>query len=355
MESGKWFTGKLMEWHTHHNHREMPWKGEKDPYRIWLSEVILQQTRVAQGMKYYERFLEAFPTVQHLADAGDDEVMKMWEGLGYYSRARNLRAAAKTIAYDYRGSFPTTAAGWLQLKGVGPYTAAAIASFAFGEAVPVVDGNVYRILSRVFGIHTPIDTTEGKRQFALLAMDLLYAQDPAAYNQAMMDFGATVCTPAAPDCNSCPLHVSCLAFRQDMVPVLPVKTKQIVRKVRHFHYLDFRDGDRRYLVKRQGRDIWQGLHEFPMIESAHPLQAEEVRQAAAKAGWLHEQMAISPVGKVFRQLLTHQEVYGHIYVVEGSPILPEQFIVTDRQKMATFAFPRLLNWYLSDNALYLFR
>ncbi len=350
-----WFTGALMAWHEHHNHREMPWKGEKDPYRIWLSEVILQQTRVAQGMKYYERFLEAFPTVQHLADAAEDEVMKMWEGLGYYSRARNLHAAAKTIAYAHGGRFPDTAAGWLQLKGVGPYTAAAIASFAFGEAIPVVDGNVYRILSRFFGVDTPIDSTGGKQQFAELATNLLYSPDPAAFNQAMMDFGATVCTPSAPACTTCPLHSQCLALSQDLVSVLPVKSKQMVRKIRHFHYLDFRDGDRRYLVKRQAKDIWQGLHEFPMIEAPHPLAEQEVRQAASEAGWLSEHMALTPVGRVFRQLLTHQEVYGHIYVVEGSPVQSDQFISTDSQKMATFAFPRLLNWYLSDNALYLFR
>ena len=261
----------------------MPWRGERDPYRIWLSEVILQQTRVAQGAAYYERFTQAFPTVHDLAAAHEDQVLALWQGLGYYSRARNLHKAAKLVAE--RGAFPDDYAGLLALPGVGPYTAAAIASFAYGEPVAVVDGNVYRVLSRYFGVDEPIDKPAGQRAFKSLAQELLPASQPAAYNQAIMDFGATVCTPKRPRCPSCPLRDSCSALSQNRVDVLPRKAGTVKRRTRYFDYLRIADARGRLWVRRRGGgDIWQGLYDLPLVEGAtgfaeRPQLEERLRQA----------------------------------------------------------------------------
>ncbi|MEO1629046.1 MAG: A/G-specific adenine glycosylase, partial [Bacteroidota bacterium] len=244
------FSTALLGWYQN-NHRPLPWKGIKDPYLIWLSEIILQQTRVATGWAYFERFREQYPTVHHLADASIDEVMKLWEGLGYYSRARNLHFTAQHISRTLGGTFPNTYKDILQLKGVGPYTAAAIASFAFGLPVAVVDGNVYRVLSRVFGMRDPIDSGAGKKKFAELANLLLDKDRPADYNQAIMDFGATVCTPGVPNCHQCPFEDRCLANAEGTARELPVKSKKLVRKTRYFNYLVFQDDQGHTLLEKQ--------------------------------------------------------------------------------------------------------
>ena len=258
------FADILIRWYDE-NKRDLPWRNTKDPYRIWISEIILQQTRVAQGYDYYIRFVRRFPDVFSLAEAEEDEVMKYWQGLGYYSRARNLHAAARSVAEA--GSFPSTYEGVLAMKGVGEYTAAAICSFAYDMPKAVVDGNVYRVLSRWMGMDMPIDSTQGKKQFALAAQELLDKKRPALYNQAIMDFGALQCTPASPDCPSCPLVDSCLAWAQGKVDALPVKQHKTKTTNRYFHYIYVRTGEYTWIRKRTENDIWRNLYEPLLIET----------------------------------------------------------------------------------------
>lgn len=233
----KIFTHSLLSWNKNSNKRQMPWKGIQDPYKIWLSEIMLQQTRVEQGTAFYNRFIEKFPTVDKLALADDDVVFKMWEGLGYYSRCKNLMATAKIIAFDYKGIFPDNYNAILKLKGIGPYTAAAIVSFAFKLPYAVVDGNVTRVISRFFAVEKAIDTNDGKKYFAELAQSLLYTEDPATYNQAIMDFGATVCKPRQPLCDICLLQNKCGAYAKDLTKVLPLKEKKLLKRNRYFYYI----------------------------------------------------------------------------------------------------------------------
>lgn len=340
-----------MNWYAS-NHRPMPWKGEKNPYRIWLSEIILQQTRVEQGLPYYERFCKQYPTVTDLANAPEDDVMKLWEGLGYYSRARNLHAAAKYIATALDGVFPTDYEGIQKLKGVGPYTAAAIASFAYDLPYAVVDGNVYRVLSRIFGIQTPIDSTPGKKEFASLAQALLDAAQPGAYNQAIMDFGAVHCTPRQPRCESCSLQAQCSAFAENKVQELPVKTKKISKKTRYFDYWVINCDGAIFLRKRSQKDIWQHLYEFPMVESDAPKELDEL---------LSTQSLLSPEyfvrgSKPFQQMLTHQKIIARFWEFEVPTthfIKKEDWMITHRKKLLKFAFPKIIDRYLQDNSLYL--
>ena len=270
----KLFSAQLLDWDRQQNRRAMPWKGEKDPYRIWLSEIILQQTRVEQGWAYYLRFIEKYPDVGSLAAAPEPEVMKLWEGLGYYSRCRNLIASAKMIVSDFKGVFPNSHATLLKLKGVGGYTAAAIASFGFGLPHAVVDGNVQRVLARIFGIETAIDSTQGKKLFESLANELLDKNDPARYNQAIMDFGATVCKPQLPACKSCVFSSQCIAFNQGLVDQFPLKSKKLKTKDRYFNYYLLQHDKRVYVRVRKEKDIWQDLNEFLLYESGDELSVE---------------------------------------------------------------------------------
>ena len=271
------FTKKLLSWFSTHQ-RPLPWKGEKNPYLIWLSEIILQQTQVEQGRPYFEKFKAAYPTVHDLANASEDEVMKRWQGLGYYSRARNLHFTAKHISSELNGIFPKTFKGLKQLKGVGEYTAAAIASFAYEVPVAVVDGNVYRVLSRFFGISEPIDTTKGKQIIRELADKMLDQADPGKYNQAIMDFGAGQCKPRKPLCLSCPMSSECAAFNENMVLSLPVKVKKIKKKTRYFNYLVIQFENSLYLQKRQENDIWKELYQFPLIETKSIPELKEIEK-----------------------------------------------------------------------------
>jgi A/G-specific adenine glycosylase len=262
----KYFQQKLMYWHLHHNKRVLPWKEEKDVYRIWLSEIILQQTRAEQGWKYYERFVQQFPTVQQLAAAPLEEVYKLWEGLGYYTRCRNLHATACYIVEELNGRFPATYEGLLKLKGVGPYTAAAIASFGFNLPHAVVDGNVFRVLSRFFGKEEPIDSTKGKKLFESVANACLDSDAPALYNQAIMDFGATVCKPEQPLCTSCIFKRKCVALKQNLVQQLPVKEKQVKQRQRWFVFYVLNYRNKFAVVQRTQKDVWQHLYQFPLVE-----------------------------------------------------------------------------------------
>ncbi len=245
----------------------MPWKGEKDPYKIWISEIILQQTRVLQGILYYNKFIDKFPTLAVLAAASDSEVYKIWEGLGYYSRCKNLLFTARHIVATLNGRFPETYTDLLKLKGVGPYTAAAIASFAYGLPHAVVDGNVFRVLSRYFDNDTPVDSTTGKSVFSTLASQMLYLPDPAAYNQAIMDFGATICKPQIPLCQLCVLQSRCKAFETGSANRLPVKEKQLIKRNRWFNYFIFFINDQVLVRQRPAGDIWENLNEFYLLES----------------------------------------------------------------------------------------
>ncbi len=375
-ENHLFFVENLLAWHEA-NPRPLPWKGERNPYLIWLSEIILQQTRVEQGLPYFERFKVAYPTVTDLANASEDEVMKLWEGLGYYSRARNLHATAKHIANELKGSFPTTYEGIRSLKGVGDYTAAAIASFAYDLPHAVVDGNVYRVLSRYFGIETPIDSTEGKREFAGIAQRLLEIGKlgnweiepplntpisqfpnfpPAGYNQAIMDFGATHCTPAVPRCPSCPMREYCVAVLEHKTSVLPIKSKKLERRQRFFNYLIFNRLDEVFIKKRSERDIWQNLYDFPLIETE---SLEDKRYFLTKnktcQAWLGEaDWSLRNVSPPQKQELTHQRIVATFWEVEvGKDFLPKEtaWQVVERGKLANFAFPKVIDLYINQKFL----
>ncbi len=328
----------------------MPWKGEKDPYKIWLSEIILQQTRVEQGLGYYNRFVQTYPAVQQLAAAPEKQVFKLWEGLGYYSRCKNLIAAAKHITYTLNGRFPNTYEAILALKGVGPYTAAAIASFAFGLPHAVVDGNVFRVLARFFGIDTPIDSVAGKKYFSELASQLLDKQNPGTYNQAIMDFGATVCTPRAPACRQCPLHNKCIAFATGSVQQLPVKEKTTVKKNRWLYYVVAQYNGRYFVRKRKAGDIWENLYEFIPIEASAPLQPEEVLNSQAVTQLIGQHSFKNCVASaLYRQVLTHQIVQGCFIqvVLKRQPALKEYEAVSART-LSRLPFPKFINHWLKD-------
>lgn len=300
---------KIGRWYEK-NKRDLPWRQTKDAYRIWLSEIILQQTRVNQGMDYYLRFVKRFPTVKELAEAQQDEVLKLWQGLGYYSRARNLHSAAQQVVNNYNNkkgntdvSFPTTYAELIKLKGVGPYTAAAIASFSSGEKVAVVDGNVYRVLSRLFDIETPIDSTQGQKEFLSIASQLLSEKDPGHHNQAMMEFGALCCTPSSPQCLDCPVADHCLAFERQTIFQRPIKAGKVKIRERHLSYLIYIYKDSLWVHQRGEGDIWQGLWEF-VIDEEQEQQRNEVQKQPK-----NEQPAFS-----IKHQLTHQTLYADFYI-----------------------------------------
>lgn len=345
------FRAALLQWHRTENFREMPWKGEKEPYRIWLSEVILQQTRVEQGWSYYQKFITAFPTVRELASAPEEKVMKLWEGLGYYSRCRNLISTAKKIDAEYHGEFPATYRGIIELKGIGPYTAAAIASFAYGLPHAVVDGNVTRILARFFGIGTPIDSSGGKKEFARLAAELLDPDQAAVYNQAIMDFGATVCTPRNPLCDACVQRAGCTALSSGLVDQLPRKEKRLRKKQRYFYYFVVETPDDQvYIRKRSGKDIWEGLHEFLLCETGAPAWPEElVRSPFIRDRFGDEALTVRHISNPVRQELTHQSLQGQFITIRlgtSSHRLPDHFLVP-RSRLADYAFPKLINGWLA--------
>ena len=323
------FNVVLLEWFRE-NGRDLPWRQTRDPYAIWLSEIILQQTQVKQGWEYWERFMHRWPTVEALAAATEDEVLREWQGLGYYSRARNLHHAAKQIVA--LGHFPNTLEEIKQLKGVGDYTAAAIGSIAFGLPAAVVDGNVYRVLARHFGIDTPINTTEGKKLFAALAQELLPPNEAAAYNQAIMDFGAVQCTPQSPKCMECMLAESCEAMRSGRVNELPVKLKTLKVTERHLIYIYIRCQGQTAIRRRGSGDIWQGLWEPVLVDA---------------------ESAVPPTARLLRQnvkhVLTHRVLYAHFYLLETDkrPKLPSDYIWIAESALDNYALPRLIEVLLS--------
>ncbi len=345
------FTPLLLQWNRENNNRQMPWKGEKDPYKIWLSEIILQQTRVEQGLAYYNRFIKTFPTIHQLAKAPEAKVFKLWEGLGYYTRCRNLIATAKYISKELKGKFPDTYDDIKALKGIGPYTAAAISSFAFNLPFAVVDGNVFRVLARVFGIATPTDNTEGKKLFTVLAEELLHKKQPGLYNQAIMDFGAVVCKPALPLCSTCVFNKTCYAFLNNKINQLPVKEKKITSKKRWFYYLVLEYKNQIAIRQRTAKDIWQDLYEFPLIEAAAELTTKNILQQATKNKWLAKnEYGVLSVSPLFKQQLSHQLIAGQFIRIQllEKPSLKNDWLWLSKNKMSKYAFPQFINQYLKQ-------
>ena len=311
------FSKRLINWYLE-NKRDLPWRETSDPYKIWLSEIMLQQTRIEQGLPYYLKFTEAFPTVFDLAKAPEDKVLKLWQGLGYYSRARNLHFTAKHVAAQLNGVFPDSYADLKKLKGVGDYTAAAIASISFKEPVAVVDGNVFRVLSRVFGVDLPINSTEGKKYFRELAETLLDREQPEIFNQAIMEFGALHCKPKNPLCETCPFNSFCLALKEDRIAGLPVKLKKTKVKKRFFNYLVFQLPDNKTILEQRKSGIWRGLYQYPLVETEAIVNSEELiendhfQQLLGKKEFSISLFNQQPVV----HKLSHQHLYTSFWIVE---------------------------------------
>ena len=342
------FSPILLKWNKEKNDRQMPWKGEKDPYKIWLSEVILQQTRVEQGLKYYEKFITAFPDVHQLANAHERSIYKCWEGLGYYTRCKNLIVTAQNVSKNLKGRFPDNYDEIKKLKGIGPYTAAAIASFAFNEQRAVVDGNVFRVLARIFGIEEPIDSTKGKKAFNALAGKLLDKKNPALYNQAIMDFGAVVCKPV-PICEQCPFKQKCEAFLNDKIFSLPVKGKKVLIKKRWFNYVLLEYKEKFAVRQRHAKDIWHNLFEFLLVESGKEFGEKEIVKEAKKKKWIGaNSYEIEYVSPVCKQQLSHQLIKGRFTKLKlhRKPELPPDILWIRKKELKKYAFPMFINQHL---------
>ena len=338
------FSGKILDWY-HQNKRTLPWRETIDPYKIWLSEIILQQTRVAQGTPYYLRFLEVFPTVGHLANAREEEVLKLWQGLGYYSRARNLHATAKIVVNEYGGEFPDNYTELLKLKGIGDYTASAISSICFNEAQAVVDGNVYRVLARYFGVDLPINSTEGIKYFKTLAQNVMHAKDIRDYNQGIMEFGAIQCTPQKPNCLHCPLGGSCVALQKGLVEQLPVKLKKTKVRNRYFNYLipiykDTYGNQFTRLKQREGKGIWQNLWEFPLLESKTDLELRDVNIRYKEVLDVTEPIDLVEYNKsTVVHKLSHQHLHTKFWIVSTTDDFADKIPV---EKVTEFPVPVLI-------------
>jgi A/G-specific adenine glycosylase len=343
----RYFSKKVAKWYKE-NYRNLPWRNTREPYRIWLSEIILQQTRVNQGLPYYERFIEKYPTIKSLAIAPEQDVLRLWQGLGYYSRARNLHKCAKKIVDDLGGIFPDSFDELRKLPGIGDYTAAAIASIAYQEPVAVVDGNVFRVLARIFGIATPINSTQGKKEFTLLANQLIDKNTPDIHNQAMMEFGALFCTPKNPSCLECDFKTTCEAYRSNLQYVLPTKTKSKKNQTRYFNYVVIQKGNSIAMRKRDGKDIWHGLYDFVLDERNVSFTDQPnglIGTIAGKKKYL--------VSKTYKHILSHQTIYARFILVEASPKLklPKQVSFYSTAQIAELPKPALISRFLTDSDL----
>ena len=312
------FSKKLVEWYYAH-HRDLPWRNTQDAYKIWLSEIILQQTRVAQGLPYYKKFIQQFPNINSLAEAKEQEVLRLWQGLGYYARARNLHKCAGKVVNNYAGKFPRTFLELKGLPGIGDYTAAAIASFAFDEPVAVVDGNVYRVLSRIFGIDKNIASTEGKKFFFVLANDLIPADIPGMHNQAVMEFGARHCLPQNPKCDECIFRKNCFAFQHEQIDLLPVKIKQQKIIKRYFYYFLVRSNHKILMTERTGKDIWKGLFDFPLLETKRAIGVGKVLKKIFPLGPALRAAELKKlISRDYKHILTHQRIQARFIEINWS-------------------------------------
>ena len=351
MLAKRFFTKELLRWNKYDNARVMPWKNEKDPYKIWLSEIILQQTRVEQGWDYYNRFITAFPDIEKLAGASEQKIFKMWEGLGYYTRCKNLIATARLITKEKKGKFPNSYQDILALKGVGPYTAAAIASFAFNLNHAVVDGNVFRVLSRFFGINNAINSTEGKKIFTILANELVDKNKPGIYNQAIMDFGAVICKPKNPLCNICLLKTKCKALLNNLTDKLPVKEGSITIKSRWVYYLLVEYKGRIYVRKRGAKDIWENLYEFILLETDRLMTIKKIKETPLfKRIGKKNKIEVISISKLHRQKLTHQIIQGRFIHLKAKHALSlPEYRAVSLKELNKLPFPRFINGYIAEN------
>ncbi|MBB1138285.1 A/G-specific adenine glycosylase [Myroides sp. WP-1] len=339
------FSNKLIAWYLD-NKRILPWRETKDPYSIWLSEIILQQTRVAQGLPYFEAFKQAYPTVFDLANAQEDDVLLLWQGLGYYSRARNLHATAKKVAHELNGQFPTTYKELLTLKGVGEYTAAAIASIAYDEVVPVVDGNVFRVLARIYGITSDIATQRTKKEFQAVAATLISPQQPAIFNQAIMDFGAIQCTPKGTNCAPCPFITSCVAYQTNQVDKLPVKLSKVKVKNRYMDFLIFLDGNNHTLLEqRTQKDIWQNLYQFPVIDRFTDEAIDLEKQVYARYPTTSITQLTCLTEEVIIHQLSHQKLHLRFWMIQ-TEIIPGE--TTPWHDLNKFGFPIVIHNFIQS-------
>ncbi len=342
----------LHRWYEQ-NKRELPWRDTKDPYAIWISEVILQQTRVNQGYDYYLRFIRRFPNVKALAKASEEDVLKQWQGLGYYSRARNLHAAAKQIEEIFHGEFPKKYSDILSLKGIGEYTAAAIMSIAYREPFAVIDGNVLRVISRLFMIEEPVNSVRGKKKIAEIAHAILDPQHPEIHNQAIMDFGAMLCKPKQPKCTDCPLQVHCLAFAKNIVSKYPVKNKSTKITNRYFHYFHIIHNDHTYLCKREANDIWKNLYEFPLIETSKPSTFIELQNTASftRLFGANHDILFTHQSHV-KHILSHQIIHADFYKVKipdsENFSFPDKFQKIPTEYITDFPVSRLIHKYMEN-------
>ena len=341
------FSDILSQWYAI-NKRDLPWRSTVNPYYIWLSEIILQQTRVNQGLPYYLKFIDAFPAVADLANADEDLVLKLWQGLGYYSRARNLQFSAKLILSEFGGNFPDNHVDILKLKGVGSYTAAAISSFSFGLPFAVLDGNVIRVLSRVFGIQTPFDTTAGKKQFQKLAQELLDKKNPAEYNQAIMEFGALQCVPKSPKCNDCPIVNDCIAFNTNTVSLLPVKSKKLKVKSRFLHFLVVNKNNE-VLIGKRNSGIWQGLYEFPFLEFDENLNEKSVLKSPLWINFFKDSVKqISSISEEYIHKLSHQKIHAKFWEIDVNSFRSSDFKIVKCNELQKYPVSSLIEKYLNS-------
>jgi A/G-specific adenine glycosylase len=340
------FQNEIYAWFSK-NKRDLPWRKNPTPYHIWLSEIILQQTRVAQGTKYFNLFIERFPTINKLAFATENEVLKLWQGLGYYSRAINLHFTAKIIVKKYNGKFPDNYNEIIKLKGIGPYTAAAISSIAFNLPHSAVDGNIYRVLSRYFGIRTPIDSAKGKKEFLNIAEEIMFRKNPGMHNQALMEFGALQCVPKSPKCNLCPLVSSCYANSNGLVHELPKKLKKTKQSIRYFYFYYFDNGEYTYLEKRIANDIWKNLYQFPLNETKKELSEIEVINKGIPFD-IKIDGNIKSLSPIKKHILSHQILYAQLIHVETKTIdyISTQFIRVNKKDISKFAVPKLLEQFI---------
>jgi A/G-specific adenine glycosylase len=342
------FSNSLIHWYLQ-NKRNLPWRNTTNPYPIWLSEIMLQQTRVAQGLPYFLSFTDAFPTIFDLANADEEQVLKLWQGLGYYSRARNLHTTAKQIAFELNGEFPSTYKELLKLKGVGEYTAAAIASFSYNEPVAVLDGNVFRVLSRYFNVDSDISLPKTKIEFQQLAQEVLDKKNPAVFNQAIMEFGALQCVPKNPDCNSCVLNSSCAALQHKKVSELPVKSKKTKVTNRYLNYLILKDSDSNYIVqKREGKGIWENLYEFPVLETEIQLSENEIIEQVSKMQFYNEKPSEILIlqNEITLHKLSHQHLHIRFFELRFTSKLPDSKPFTAIEKLP---FPIVIHNFMVAN------
>ena len=342
------FTDEIVHWYTL-NKRDLPWRNTTDAYVIWLSEIILQQTRVEQGMPYFYRFLERYPDVKSFADAHEDDILKLWQGLGYYSRGRNMLKTARQVNEEYNGEFPQRYEQLIKLKGIGEYTAAAISSFSANETKAVVDGNVYRVLARYFGINEPINSTQGKKIFQALADEMLNKQQPGLHNQSMMEFGAMLCKPKNPACGICPVRTGCYAFLNNAVNSLPVKLNKLKIRERYFNYFLIIDKGQVVLNKRGENDIWANMYDMPMIETTGLLPLDELFLQPEALNYFGKNTEYEEISPVYKHILTHQRLYVRFITLKTAPVKMEpKWFFADAENLNKFALPKIIFIFIKN-------